>query len=64
LLTYLQVIISGYNAISETLVQQGQAFQSRPEFKLWHGVFLKAVEEDAPSTIGSESWVKLSMIRH
>ncbi|KAJ7713061.1 cytochrome P450, partial [Mycena metata] len=47
------VIINTYAGVSKTLIQQGAAFQSRPEFKLWHGVFTKALDPDAPTTIGT-----------
>ncbi|KAJ6569431.1 cytochrome P450 [Mycena capillaripes] len=47
------VIINTYADVNKTLIQQGAAFQSRPEFKLWHGVFSKALDPDAPTTIGT-----------
>jgi hypothetical protein len=49
----LKVVLNTYSAVNKTLVQQGAAFQSRPEFKLWHGAFSKALDPDAPTTIGS-----------
>ncbi|KAJ7918568.1 putative cytochrome P450 phenylacetate 2-hydroxylase [Mycena leptocephala] len=47
------VIINTYADVNKTLIQQGAAFQSRPEFKLWHGAFSKALDPDAPTTIGT-----------
>ncbi|KAJ7749897.1 putative cytochrome P450 phenylacetate 2-hydroxylase [Mycena metata] len=47
------IVINTYADVNKTLVQQGAAFQSRPEFKLWHGAFTKALAVDAPSTIGT-----------
>ncbi|KAJ7681345.1 cytochrome P450 [Mycena rosella] len=47
------VIINTYAAVNKTLIQQGAAFQSRPEFKLWHGEFSRALDPDAPTTIGT-----------
>ncbi|KAJ7020854.1 hypothetical protein C8F04DRAFT_1315888 [Mycena alexandri] len=50
---WAEVIINTYADVNKTLIQQGAAFQSRPEFKLWHGVFTKALDPDAPTTIGT-----------
>ncbi|KAJ7359794.1 putative cytochrome P450 phenylacetate 2-hydroxylase [Mycena albidolilacea] len=47
------VIINTYADVNKTLIQQGAAFQSRPEFKLWHGAFSRALDPDAPTTIGT-----------
>ncbi|KAJ6550649.1 cytochrome P450 [Mycena vulgaris] len=47
------VIINTYAGVNKTLIQQGAAFQSRPEFKLWHRAFTKALDPDAPTTIGT-----------
>ncbi|KAF8169874.1 cytochrome P450 [Mycena galopus ATCC 62051] len=47
------VMINTYADVNKTLIQQGAAFQSRPEFKLWHGAFSKALNPDAPTTIGT-----------
>ncbi|KAJ7664419.1 putative cytochrome P450 phenylacetate 2-hydroxylase [Mycena polygramma] len=47
------VIINTYADMNKTLVQQGGAFQSRPEFKLWHGAFTRASNPDSPTTIGT-----------
>ncbi|KAJ7077645.1 putative cytochrome P450 phenylacetate 2-hydroxylase [Mycena belliarum] len=47
------VIINTYSGVNKTLIQQGVAFQSRPEFKLWHGAFSKALDPDAPTTVGT-----------
>ncbi|KAJ6602622.1 putative cytochrome P450 phenylacetate 2-hydroxylase [Mycena vulgaris] len=47
------VIINTYAGVNKTLIQQGAAFQSRPEFKLWHGAFSRALDPDAPTTIGT-----------
>ncbi|KAJ7430348.1 putative cytochrome P450 phenylacetate 2-hydroxylase [Mycena galericulata] len=47
------IIINTYSDVNKTLIQQGAAFQSRPEFKLWHGAFSKALDPDAPTTIGT-----------
>ncbi|KAJ6498713.1 putative cytochrome P450 phenylacetate 2-hydroxylase [Mycena vulgaris] len=54
------IIINTYAGVNKTLIQQGAAFQSRPEFKLWHGAFTKALDPDAPTTIGSASTTKFS----
>ena len=50
-----QVVLNTYNAVQKTFVGQGAAFQGRPEFRLWHGIFAQALDEGAPPTIGSES---------
>ncbi|KAJ6557744.1 cytochrome P450 [Mycena capillaripes] len=47
------VIINTYADMTKTLIQQGAAFQSRPEFGLWHGAFSKALDPEAPTTIGT-----------
>ncbi|KAJ7463472.1 putative cytochrome P450 phenylacetate 2-hydroxylase [Mycena galericulata] len=47
------IIINTFSDVNKTLIQQGVAFQSRPEFKLWHGSFSRALDPDAPSTIGT-----------
>jgi hypothetical protein len=49
-----QLSLNTHAAVAKTLVQQGAAFQSRPEFNLWHGAFSKALDHDAPTTIGSK----------
>ncbi|KAK7019263.1 cytochrome P450, partial [Favolaschia claudopus] len=50
------VIINTYADMNKTLIQQGAAFQSRPEFKLWHGAFSKALDPDAPATMGTSKF--------
>ncbi|KAJ6609908.1 cytochrome P450 [Mycena sp. CBHHK59/15] len=52
------VIINTYSGVNKTLIQQGAAFQSRPEFKLWHGAFSKALDPDAPTTIGTTKFTE------
>ncbi|KAJ6557760.1 cytochrome P450 [Mycena capillaripes] len=47
------VIINTYGDMNKTLIQRGAAFQSRPEFGLWHGAFTKALDPEAPTTIGT-----------
>ncbi|KAJ6474815.1 putative cytochrome P450 phenylacetate 2-hydroxylase [Mycena sanguinolenta] len=47
------VFINTHAAVAKTLVHQGAAFQSRPEFNLWHGAFSKALDQDGPTTIGT-----------
>ncbi|KAK7045030.1 cytochrome P450 phenylacetate [Favolaschia claudopus] len=50
------IIINTHVDVNKTLIQQGAAFQSRPEFKLWHGAFTKALDPDAPTTIGTTKY--------
>ncbi|KAF7307885.1 Cytochrome P450 phenylacetate [Mycena kentingensis (nom. inval.)] len=47
------IIINTYADVNKTLIQHGAAFQSRPEFKLWHGAFSRALDPTAPATIGT-----------
>ncbi|KAJ7613752.1 putative cytochrome P450 phenylacetate 2-hydroxylase [Mycena polygramma] len=47
------VIINTHADVNRTLIQHGAAFQSRPEFRLWHGAFSRALDPDAPTTIGT-----------
>ena len=49
-----QLVLNTHVAVAKTLVRQGSAFQSRPEFNLWHHGFSKALDDEAPTTIGSE----------
>ncbi|KAJ7122652.1 putative cytochrome P450 phenylacetate 2-hydroxylase [Mycena crocata] len=52
------VIINTHAGVNKTLIQQGAAFQSRPEFKLWHGAFSRALDPDAPTTIGTTKFTE------
>ncbi|KAF7321109.1 Cytochrome P450 phenylacetate [Mycena chlorophos] len=52
------VIISTFEQVEKTLIQQGAAFQSRPEFKLWHGAFSRALDPDAPTTLGTSKFTE------
>lgn len=36
MLCYLQVFINSHQALAQTVVQHGPAYQSRPTFKLFH----------------------------
>lgn len=54
-----QVVLNTYGAVTKTLMQQGAAFQSRPEFELWHGTFRQAVDSTTTTTLGSKLFVRL-----
>ena len=54
-----KVILNTYNAVQKTLISQGQAFQGRPEFRMYHGLFAVAATHDAPPTLGSEYYYVL-----
>ncbi|KZV60724.1 putative cytochrome P450 phenylacetate 2-hydroxylase [Peniophora sp. CONT] len=58
------VILNTYNAVQKTLISQGQAFQGRPEFRMYHGLFAMAADHDAPPTLGTSPWTdKISTYR-
>ncbi|KZT64715.1 cytochrome P450 [Daedalea quercina L-15889] len=50
------VVLNTYSAVHKTFVSQGAAFQGRPEFHLWHGIFAQALDEGAPPTIGTSPY--------
>ncbi|KAJ6600148.1 cytochrome P450 [Mycena sp. CBHHK59/15] len=45
----LQVIINTYSGVNKTLIQQGAAFQSRPEFKAMARGFLEGIRSGRPN---------------
>ncbi|KZV72553.1 putative cytochrome P450 phenylacetate 2-hydroxylase [Peniophora sp. CONT] len=58
------VILNTYGAVQKTLISQGSAFQGRPEFRMYHGLFAMAADHDAPPTLGTSPWTdKISTYR-
>ncbi|KAJ7937618.1 hypothetical protein B0H13DRAFT_1852251 [Mycena leptocephala] len=53
------LVLNTHVAVAKTLVQQGSAFQSRPEFNLWHHGFSKALDDEAPTTIGTMKFPRM-----
>ncbi|KZV69622.1 cytochrome P450 [Peniophora sp. CONT] len=51
------VILNTYDAVQRTLISQGQAFQSRPETREYHGFFAAVAGlHNAPTTLGTSPW--------
>ncbi|KAJ3521316.1 hypothetical protein NM208_g13350 [Fusarium decemcellulare] len=50
------LVLNSRAAVSKTLVKQGAAFQSRPEWNIWHGTFVHSADTGGVLTLGTSKW--------